>query len=170
MTAIDKLKDEWNMLKKSGLLCQIGCTAGPKILKRENRKPVYDMFKWNATIQGPKKTPYEGYLFNFEITYPDDYPNKPPTVTCKTKIYHMNISTSGDVCVSSIHKDKEDNELIWKDAGNISEVLLSIFCILGKPNIKSPYRKDLAQLYINKKEEYEKNARECCQINAMKII
>lgn len=170
MTAKEKLEAEWDMLKKSGLLCQIGCSAGPQILKRENRKPVYNLFKWNATIQGPKKTPYEGYLFNFEINYPDDYPDKPPSVTCKTKIYHMNISTDGDVCVSSIHQNKDKNELIWKDAGNISEVLLSIFCILGKPNTDSPYRGDLAKLYLEKREEYNKNARECCQINAMKII
>ena len=130
------------------------------------------MFKWNATIQGPKKTPYEGYLFKFEIKYPSEYPNKPPIVTCKTKIYHMNISLSGNVCVSSIHEVKDNEkepELIWKDAGNISEVLLSIFCILGKPNTKSPYRSDLAELYIKNREEYEKNAKECCQQNAMKI-
>ena len=138
------------LLKKTGLLCQIGCTAGPVIKSRgENRKPLYNMLKWNATIKGPKKTPYEGYLFKFEITYTNDYPRVPPTVKCITDIYHMNISTTGDVCVGSIHDMPQKGEKhIWNDAGDINTVLLSIFVILGRPNPDNPYRSDLAEIYI----------------------
>lgn len=163
--AIDKLTKEWDLLKTSGLLSQIACSAGPQIIKRNNdRKPLYNMFKWNATMKGPKKSPYEGFLFKFEITYPPTYPNDPPTVTCKTKIYHMNISTDGDVCVSSI-KEKEG----WVKAGDISSVLLSIFVILGRPNTESPYRSSLAELYIKNNQEYRNNAREECKKYATQI-
>ena len=162
------LTKEWDLLKKTGLLCQIGCTAGPRIIKREGKKPIYDMFNWNALIKGPKKSPYEGYLFKFEINYTEDYPKKAPTVTCKSNIYHMNISTWGDVCVSSI-KDKNG----WAKAGDISTVLLSIFCILAKePDenaLKSPYREDLRDLYLKNKDEYNKNAREECKKYGIKI-
>ncbi len=164
-TAIETLTKEWDLLKKSGMLCQIGCAAGPQIIKREGKsKPMYNMFKWNALMRGPKKTPYDGYMFKFEITYPENYPEEAPTVTCKTNIYHMNISSSGDVCVTSI-KEKKD----WAKAGDISTVLLSIFVILGKPNTKSPYRTALAELYINDKKKYEENAREECKKYALKI-
>lgn len=162
--ALDILRKEWDSLKTSGLLYQIACSAGPQIIKRENRKPIYNMFKWNATMKGPKNTPYEGYFFNFEITYPETYPNDAPTVTCKTKIYHMNICTDGDVCVSSI-KEKDG----WVKAGDISTVLLSIFVILGRPNTESPYRSDLSELYKKNKQEYEKNAREECKKYATQI-
>ena len=167
--AEETLRKEWDLLKRTGLLCQIGCTAGPRIIERdEKKKPIYDMFRWNALIKGPKKSPYEGYLFKFEIEYTEDYPEKAPTVRCKSNIYHMNISTWGDVCVSSIKK-KDD----WAKAGDISTVLLSIFCILAKePDenaLKSPYREDLRDLYKKNKDEYYKNAREECKKNGIKI-
>jgi len=164
--ALDTINREWDLLKKSGLLCQIGGSAAPQIIgrKEKNNKPIYNLLKWNAVIKGPKKTPYDGYLFKFEITYPETYPEKAPIVTCKSKIYHMNISTSGDVCVSSI---KEEDG--WSRAGDISTVLLSIFVILGRPNTGSPYRSDLAELYNENKEQYEKNAREECQKYALKV-
>ena len=76
----------------------------------------------------------------------------------------MNIATDGDVCVSSI-KEKEG----WVKAGDISSVLLSIFVILGRPNTDSPYRNNLAQLYIKNKKEYEDNAREECRKYATQI-
>ena len=163
------LTKEWDILKNSCLLSQIGCTAGPQIIKRNKNdegkmKPIYNMFKWNALMRGPKKTPYDGYMFKFEITYPENYPESAPTVTCKSNIYHMNISSSGDVCVTSI---KEKNG--WANAGDISTVLLSIFVILGKPNTKSPYRSALAELYKNDQKKYEENAREECKKNAIKI-
>ena len=76
----------------------------------------------------------------------------------------MNISSSGDVCVSSI---KDNNK--WKTAQDISTVLLSIFIIFSKPNPLSPYRGDIAKLYTSNYEQYEKNVKECCAENAIKI-
>lgn len=37
--------------------------------------------KWHANITGPEGSPYEGAILHFEITYPKDYPNNPPTIT-----------------------------------------------------------------------------------------
>ena len=174
--AIKTLRKEWDLLKMTGLLSQIGCTAGPKMIRREGiKKPTYDMFEWKAMIRGPKKTPYDGYLFEFEIKYPENYPESPPKVICKTKIYHMNINNDGNVCVSSTKKrplepnENEKKTSYWEDAGDISTVLLSIFRILAKPNADDPYISNLAELYINNRQEYEKNVREYCQKYAKKI-
>ena len=112
------IREEWDLLKKSGLLSQIGCSAGPQKIA----KGKYNLLKWKALMSAPKNSPYKGYMFKFEIDFPENYPNSPPKVTCKTDVYHMNISSGGDVCVSSI---KEDND--WKAAQDISTVLLSIF-------------------------------------------
>lgn len=158
-SAEEILREEWDLLKKSGLLSQIGCSAGPK-----KTKGIYDMFLWNALIRAPKNSPYSGYMFKFEIKFPSDYPNSAPIVTCKTKIYHMNIHKNGDVCVSSI---KEGNK--WKTARDISTVLLSIFIIFSKPNPNSPYRREIADLYQSNYEEYEKKVKEDCANNAIKI-
>lgn len=173
--SIETLRNEWDLLKKTGLLSQIGCTAGPKMIKSEGiKKPTYDMFEWKAIIRGPKRSPYEGYLFEFEIKYPENYPENPPKVICKTQIYHMNIR-DGNVCVSSTKKrplepnENERKTSYWEDAGDINTVLLSIFRILAKPNKDDPYITELAELYNNNRQEYEKNAREYCQKYAKKI-
>ena len=154
------IREEWDVLKQSGLLSQISCSAGPK-----KNKGIYDMFEWNALMAAPKKCPYSGYMFKFEIKFPKDYPERPPEVFCKTKnIYHMNINTDGRVCVASITEQSR-----WKEFQNISTVLKSIFIIFAKPNPDSPYRGEIAELYNSNPQEYEKNVKENCAQNAIKI-
>ena len=155
--AEDVIRNEWDVLRKSSLLSQIQCTAGPI-----KTKGIYNLLKWKALMRAPEDSPYHGYLFKFEINFPEDYPDSPPEVFCKTDMYHMNINTDGKVCVNSV----DDN---WNSAKNISTVLLSIFIIFKKPNPVSPYREEIAELYLNNKEEYEKNVKEHCAKYAIKI-
>ena len=156
-SAEDVIRDEWDLLRKSGLLCQLNCSAGPI-----KTKGIYNLFNLRALMKAPNNSPYAGYTFQFEIDFPQDYPNSPPTVYCKTNIYHMNINTDGKVCVSSV-KSK------WNDAKNINTVLKSIFVIFKRPNPDSPYRSEIAQLYNSNREEYEKNVKENCEKYAIKI-
>ena len=153
------IRKEWDLLKKSGLLSQIGCTAGP-----QRKGKIYNMFKWNALMTAPKTSPYSGYMFKFEIEFPTNYPNSPPIIYCKTKMYHMNINSSGKVCVSSVTDNNK-----WQIRHDISTVLLSIFVIFEKPNPSSPYQSDIAKLYNENFEQYKKNVKENCEKYAIKI-
>lgn len=53
-----------------------------------------------GTIAGPQGTPYEGGLFQIDITIPKQYPFEPPKMKFLTKIWHPNISSqTGAICL-----------------------------------------------------------------------
>lgn len=54
--------------------------------------------------------PYEKGAFRIELTFPAEYPFKPPKITFKTKIYHPNIDEKGQVCLPIISPEN------WKPA------------------------------------------------------
>lgn len=49
--------------------------------------------KLKGTIPGPPETPYAGGTYEVEITIPDTYPFKSPSMSFKTRIWHPNISS-----------------------------------------------------------------------------
>lgn len=59
-----------------------GITAGPV---NED-----DLFLWEALIQGPEGTPFEGGIFPAELKFPRDYPLMPPTMKFTCDIWHPN--------------------------------------------------------------------------------
>ncbi|RSH95328.1 Ubiquitin-conjugating enzyme E2 4 [Saitozyma podzolica] len=81
------------------------CSAGP----------IGDnLFQWQATIMGPADSPYSGGVFFLSLTFPTDYPFKPPKVSFTTKIYHPNINANGSICLD-ILRDQ------WSPALTISK-------------------------------------------------
>ena len=67
-----------------------------------------DLFVWNIVFEGPENTLYEGGYFKAQLKFPDDYPNNPPVMTFKTKMWHPNIYPDGKVCISILHAPGED--------------------------------------------------------------
>lgn len=57
------------------------------------------------------------FLFTFHVSA--DYPHKPPTVLCKTKVYHPNIDLEGKVCLNVLRED-------WKPVLNINTVIYGL--------------------------------------------
>lgn len=49
-----------------------------------------DMLYWEALIEGPGGTPFEGGLFAAELKFPKDYPLSPPTMRFLGEIWHPN--------------------------------------------------------------------------------
>ena len=86
-----------------------------------------DIYNWEATIMGPQGSVYEGGVFHLAISFPPNYPFKPPKVKFLTKIYHPNINMSGGICLDIL----KDN---WSPALTVSKLLLSISSLLTEPN------------------------------------
>jgi ubiquitin-conjugating enzyme E2 D/E len=119
------------------------CSAGPK---------NDDLINWEATIIGPKGSPFEGGVFHLTIKFPNNYPFKPPDVKFSTMVYHPNINKRGDICLD-ILKDQ------WSPALSISKVLLSICSLLTDPNPNDPLEPEVARVYKDNKLQYEITAR-----------
>jgi ubiquitin-protein ligase len=71
-------------------------------------------------------TPYEGGIFFLDIIFPSDYPFKPPKLVFKTRIYHCNVDTAGDLSVNILRDS-------WSPALTITKVLQAIRSIFLKP-------------------------------------
>lgn len=104
-----------------------GITAGP--INED------DLFVWEAIIQGPEGTPFEGGVFPAELRFPKDYPLMPPTMRflgggiwhpngmsslffgggwCLffcfflTERYFLIVYPNGVVCISILHAPGDD--------------------------------------------------------------
>ncbi|KAJ3674599.1 hypothetical protein LUZ60_005215 [Juncus effusus] len=120
------------------------CSAGPK---------SYDLYHWISTIIGPPGSPYEGGIFFVDIIFPCDYPFKPPKVIFKTRIYHCNVDSAGNLSLS-ILKDG------WSPALTISKVLLAIKSIVTTPDPYNPVVPSIAELYLNDRAKHDEIAAE----------
>lgn len=71
-------------------------------------------------------SPYAGGVFFLSISFPTDYPFKPPKVSFTTKIYHPNINANGSICLD-ILRDQ------WSPALTISKGMTLSIPVLSPP-------------------------------------
>ncbi|KAF7303711.1 UBIQUITIN-CONJUGAT-2 domain-containing protein [Mycena indigotica] len=93
--------------------------------------PSDDLFAWHGSLPGPEGSVYEGGTFNFAVELPKDYPFSAPKVVLKTRIYHMNISDQGNICLDILKHN-------WSPALSLFKVILSLSSLLTDPNPKDP--------------------------------
>jgi ubiquitin-conjugating enzyme E2 D/E len=147
MTDIKRLKKELDDMQKDDTP---NLSAGPI---------NNNLFEWEAVILGPVGTPYEGGVFNLNISIPSNYPFKPPIVIFKTKIYHPNINNTGNICLDILKNQ-------WSPALTISKILLSICSLLSDPNPNDPLVPEIANILKENPELYFSAAKEWTSIYA----
>lgn len=139
-------------------------------LKQLNKEPNYfysaypnetNFLEWEFIIIGPPETFYEGGMFKGKMTFPKEYPNRPPELNFITNLYHPNIYKDGRVCISILHEGIDEfgyesvNER-WNPSHGINTVLMSILSMLGCPNFESPANVDASTEWRNSELEYKK--------------
>lgn len=58
-----------------------------------------NIFCWKGTISGSKDTVFEGTQYRLSLSFPNDYPFKPPKVKFETACYHPNVDIYGNICL-----------------------------------------------------------------------
>ena len=104
----------------------------------------------------PEKDLYWGggkYLFSYE--FPDDYPNSPPKVLCKTKIYHPNIDYDGNVCLNILKI--QDNG--WTPTLSVMNVIVAVYQLFVIPNPHDPLNHDVAKVMRDDEEQFVANVK-----------
>ncbi|XP_054826471.1 ubiquitin/ISG15-conjugating enzyme E2 L6 isoform X2 [Eublepharis macularius] len=100
----------------------------------------------------PADHPYNGGAFWIEISFPCEYPLKPPKITFKTKIYHPNVDEKGQVCLPIISNEN------WKPTTKIDQVIQALITLVNKPEPAHPLRADLAEEFTKDYERFLCNA------------
>ncbi|KAI9457598.1 ubiquitin-conjugating enzyme/RWD-like protein [Lactarius psammicola] len=116
-------------------------------------------FLWKARIPGPEGSVYEGGAFNVEITLGHDYPFSAPKVLFLTRIYHMNISEKGNVCIDILKNN-------WSPALSIFKVVLSLSSLLTDPNPSDPLVPSIATEFLRKRPTHDQTARSWTELYA----
>ncbi|KAK1347193.1 ubiquitin-conjugating enzyme [Hamiltosporidium magnivora] len=120
-----------------------------------------NFFEWDAKLIPPEGSFYHGGIFNLRITFPADYPFKPPKIIFLTKIYHPNINSNGVICLDILNDS-------WSPALTIQKVIISLISWLDEPNPKDPLVPEIARTYVNDRELYRQKCKECVEKYARK--
>ncbi|KAG8754935.1 Ubiquitin-conjugating enzyme E2 7 [Serendipita sp. 396] len=152
-----RLMTEYKQLVAGGSPEGMMFTAGP--VSEE------DMFAWEALIEGPKDTPFEGGVFLAKLAFPSDYPLSPFKMRFEPPLFHPNVYADGNVCISILHtgEDRTGYELAserWSPVQSVEKVILSVISMLAEPNLESGANIDCCKLYRENKPEYERLVRE----------
>jgi ubiquitin-conjugating enzyme (huntingtin interacting protein 2) len=135
---IAKELEECRQDTKSGVTLQ---------LQNEN-----DLTNLTGYFTGPPDTPYQGGVFQVDISIPNEYPFKPPQMKFATKIYHPNISSvTGAICLD-ILKDA------WTPVFTLKSSLISLQSLLQSPEPNDPQDAEVAKHYLTNKAGFEQTA------------
>jgi ubiquitin-conjugating enzyme E2 S len=76
-----------------------------------------------------------------------------------TKIFHPNVSASGEICVNTLKKD-------WKPEHTLAHVLQVVHCLLVVPFPESSLNDEAGKLFMESYDEYARKARLMTDIHA----
>lgn len=152
MSCLKRLRKEYRDIlraQQTSTPSGLGFIAAPNRDKEGNE----DLMKWSCTILGPVGTPYEGGFFKVAVTFPKEYPFKPPSMKMMTKIYHPNINKCGHFSCCNFSCQ-------WSPALTLAKTLKMMRAFLEDPNPNDPLVPSIALVYLKDKESFNDIARE----------
>ena len=77
-----------------------------------------------------------------------------------TKIFHPNVSSSGEICVNTLKKD-------WQSSFGIAHILVTVKCLLIYPNPESALDEEAGRALLEDYEQYCMRARTLTSVHAL---
>jgi len=118
-----------------------------------------DMLDVTGIIEGPEVTPYAGGYFRVKFKFTEEFPAAPPKCWFATKIFHPNVSRSGEICVNTLKKD-------WKSTYGIEHILVTVKCLLMCPNAESALDEEAGKLLLENYATYCDRAKLITSVHA----
>ena len=149
-----------NMPMNDNDLVSIGCNFG---LENNN------IFTWRVTMSGPTNTPYGGGLFTIIVIFPNDYPAHGPEFRFKNKIYHLNVDFAkdpGHICISSLNDWRIRGKVKDLPFYTVKQALYDIFCLFYNQGVVGAYDENMAQQYLNNRNQFNAKAKKWTQLYA----
>jgi len=135
-----------------------------------------DLTKWRVYITAPSGTPFEGGVFETEISFPAEYPMAPPELIFVSEMWHPNVYPDGKVCISILHPPGKDqyNEMEraeerWMPAHSPLSIFNCFLTLFEEPNIFSPANIDASTMWRDRRDEFNNRAKEIVT-NALKNL
>ncbi|CAN6291856.1 unnamed protein product [Urochloa humidicola] len=138
----------------------------PPAFCRPGASPVTDLDHWEVIIDGPDSSPYAGGTFPVDVDFVSNYPLRPPKITFKTKVYHPNIDSKGEMTLEIFHYKN------WSLTMTVHELLQLIVSVLYDPMLDGhPVNDEVNDLYESDIELYEQMARAwTCEYSLAPIV
>lgn len=127
---------------------------GVRVLTSED-----NMLDVTGIVEGPEGTPYAGGYFRVKFKFTDEFPAAPPKCWLATKIFHPNVSTTGEICVNTLKKD-------WKSTYGIGHILVTVKCLLIYPNPESALDEEAGKLLLENYDDYCSRAKLITSVHA----
>ncbi|KAI9360395.1 ubiquitin-conjugating enzyme 9 [Zopfochytrium polystomum] len=120
----------------------------------KNQDGSLNLMQWQVGIPGKQGTPWENGVYTLTMTFPDDYPQKPPKCKFPSGLFHPNVYPSGTVCLSILNEEQD-----WKPAITIKQILLGVQDLLNDPNPDSPAQSEAYMMFKKDRVAYERRVR-----------
>lgn len=143
--------------------------------RSRNADHFFSIFRLFVTYQGidtlllavrphslvkPQGTDWEGGVFKVMLKFSEECPSKPPKCKFVPPLFHLNVYSSGTICLSIFNKEEG-----WHPAITVKQMLMGIQDLLDMPNPNSPAQSEAYNLYMNNKAEYQRRVKAEAQKN-----
>ncbi|GAB7347928.1 hypothetical protein MBLNU459_g5442t1 [Dothideomycetes sp. NU459] len=126
-----------------------------------------NIFEWTVAliVMNPDSVYHGGYL-KAKMTFPKDYPFRPPDFKFMRPLFHPNVYEDGRLCISILHAPGEDEmsgELAserWSPIQRVESVLISVLSLLDDAEVSSPANVDAGVMLRNYPAKYKERAQQ----------